>query len=129
MAKKVNVQKGVEMDSKEFLERLTEEIGDADMVQLPVKSENDAITDRNVVFGLRSNTDEQKANWEALKDAMEGAYADRFMQILDDLAVSKPKEFIRVYLKALEHFKPKLIRTDGRNLEDRDKKIEIIIKE
>ena len=129
MAKKVNIQKGVEMDSKEFLERLTEEIGDADMVQLPVKSQNDGITDRNVVFGLRSNTEDQKANWEALKEAMEGAYSERFMQIMDDLAVSKPKEFIRVYLKALEHFKPKLIRTDGRSLEERDNKIEIIIKE
>ena len=126
MPKKVKLETGVEMSSSEFLDRLQEEIGDAETVMLPVGGKMDRITERNLNLPTRSVTDEQKTNWNALKDAMKGEYSEKFMNIMDELPA---KEFMRVYLKLAEHVFPKLVRTDGSKGEVKDNRIEIVIKD
>ena len=132
MEKKVKIEKNVEIPAKDFLERIANEIGDAEMIMLPSQrhpqTSSDKITEKNINFPMRNTTEEQKDNWEALTRSIKGHHAERFNDILNELSVSKPLEFLRVYLKALEFVAPKLIRTDGSEAEIKDNEIVITIK-
>ena len=68
------------------------------------------INDKNINLPMSNSTPEKKKNWDELATAMKGRHAKRFNEVLDMLP---PKEFVRVYLKALEFFKPKIVRQEG----------------
>lgn len=69
-----------------------------------------------------ANTEEA---WAQLKESMMGVHAERFDMILGQLT---GREFIKVYLTALEFFKPKIVRSDGKEKEERDRRVEVVIK-
>lgn len=62
--------------------------------------------------------------WPELKEAMEGRFADRFMKEMDMLS---GREFIRVYMKMIEYFKPKIVRIEGEKDKEDDNVIKIEI--
>jgi len=64
-------------------------------------------------------------NWADLKEAMDGELAEKFYMIISKLP---PAQFLSNYLKALEFFKPKVIRTDGNEGKKRDNKVKVLIK-
>ena len=48
--------------------------------------------------------------WDKVKEMMEGPFADRFLTEMESLS---GREFIRVYGKMIEFFKPKIVRVEG----------------
>jgi hypothetical protein len=57
--------------------------------------------------------------FQKLKEAIEGPFAEKFMNIMNTLP---DRDFMRYYLKALEYFKPKVTRVEpnsGGDEEDR----------
>jgi len=62
--------------------------------------------------------------WADLKDAIDGEHAVKFHKILSNLP---PAQFMSNYLKALEFFKPKVIRTDGNEGKKRNNKVKVEI--
>ena len=62
--------------------------------------------------------------WSKIKDAMEGPFAERFLREMEALS---GREFIRVYTKMLEYFKPKIVRVEGEKQEEKDNVIRIEI--
>ena len=77
---------------------------------------------------MRNTTKEQMENWEDLVGSIKGCHADKFNEILFALSTTKPLEFARLYLKALEFVAPKLVRTDGSEGVIKDNEITVIIK-
>lgn len=65
---------------------------------------------------------EGKTQWDLLKDMMDGELTEKFIAHLQALP---PNDFIRNYLKLLEHFKPKLVRADEGSVEKPDTIIQI----
>jgi len=65
-----------------------------------------------------------RKNWSELKTAIDNEHAHRFNDILNNLP---DREFTRIYLKALEFFKPKVIRQAGARGEVIDQTINIQI--
>jgi hypothetical protein len=115
---------------EDFIGEIIDDVLESDVVYVPVLDtiKVDRITNKNISLPLRNTTMEQKKNWAELSEAMSEEHAERFNTILDDLSRSKPLEFVRVYLKALEFFQPKLIRTDGSEGIIKDNEIHITIK-
>lgn len=62
--------------------------------------------------------------WSQMKKAMDNEHAEKFNSILSQLP---DREFVRVYLKAMEFFKPKVIRVAGDRGDKVDKTINIQI--
>jgi hypothetical protein len=62
--------------------------------------------------------------WEKIREAMEGPFAERFLKEMDGLS---GREFIRVYGKMIEYFKPKIIRVEGERKEEEENVIRIEI--
>lgn len=50
-----------------------------------------------------------ETQWDLLKRMIDGSMTERFIQIMSEMP---DKDFSRNYLKLLEHFKPKVTRTD-----------------
>ena len=88
------------------------------------KEKSDVITQDNLEVGLNNITVEQKGNWDDLAVAMKTRHAGTFNQILENLP---PREFVRVYLKALEYFMPKIIRQEGEGSREERSQINIQI--
>jgi len=74
--------------------------------------------DTNIVPASKVKT------WEEMRSAMDNEHAEKFNKILTQLP---DREFMRIYLKAMEFFKPKVIRTAGERGEKVDKTINIQI--
>lgn len=88
----------------------------------PIQKE-DVITNANIDIPMSNNTPEKKRNWDNLKEAFDNDMTDRFMGIMDKLP---DREYIRVYVKVADFFKPKMTRTQ--NVEaPKDNKLEIVI--
>lgn len=62
--------------------------------------------------------------WARLKDKVNGAYADKAMDIIDTLP---DREFIKVYLKLLEYVNPKITRKEIIGNNDNDNEIKVLI--
>lgn len=71
--------------------------------ELPKKIEGE----NNIRVEIERRLKEGETDWDALRRLMEGGFTDRFIQALNNMG---DKDFVRNYLKLLEHFKPKLIR-------------------
>jgi hypothetical protein len=65
--------------------------------------------------------DNMTDKWEKVKEAMEGRFAERFINEMDGLS---GREFIRVYGKMIEYFKPKIVRIEG----DKEQREENVIR-
>ena len=65
-----------------------------------------------------------KNQWDIVAGKMNGEYADRFMKEMDALP---GREFIRVYTKMIEYFKPKIVRVENKPVEEEDNVIRIEI--
>jgi len=48
--------------------------------------------------------------WDHVKEMMEGPFAERLVRAMEAMP---DKEFVRVYGKMIEYFKPKVIRVEG----------------
>jgi hypothetical protein len=130
MAKqKVNIPKDETMDAKDFLKQMEEALVDADTVVFPSVEKKDSLTERNISLPIRNTTAEQKMSWNGLKKVFKEEYSGAVLGIMDDLLVTNKKEFIRIYIKLLEHIEPKLIRTDGSKGEVKDNEIIITVKQ
>lgn len=87
-------------------------------------------TNKPVVFVKEVNINQQNIsnpnakNWNELKKAMDNEHAERFNNILHALP---DREFVRVYLKAMEFFKPKVVRTKADRPAEDDRTINIQI--
>jgi hypothetical protein len=68
------------------------------------------ITSRNLDLSLQPKSEDEKVAWTDLTAAMTGRHALRFNKVLTELP---DREFIRVYLKALEYFMPKVTRRES----------------
>ena len=88
-------------------------------IEPAVNSESlkDAIVQRSVSMQEAGTT-----QWDVLKGMMEGEFAERAIQ---ELRAMPGKDFLRNYLKVLEHFKPKLTRQDEGEVEKPDLTINI----
>jgi len=62
------------------------------------------------------------AAWKRVEKAINGKFADRFIEVMDNLP---DKDFMRIYLKALEFFKPKVVRQEAIGAEDTEVKINV----
>lgn len=60
--------------------------------------------------------------WDNLAEYVSGDGAQR---LLDELKVMNARDFVRNYLKLLEHFKPKLVRSDSSPNDDIDRTIQV----
>jgi len=67
---------------------------------------------------------ENKGAWNKLQERMEGDFSERFMKEMDALPA---REFVRVYMKMLEYFKPKIVRVEKDEVEEEDNVIRIEI--
>lgn len=67
---------------------------------------------------------EESNNWQELVKDMSDVHAKKFNNILKTLP---DRDFVRAYLKALEYFKPKIIRTDQKPTAEVDNTITVQI--
>ncbi len=67
---------------------------------------------------------ESKDSWARLQAKMEGDFSERFIVEMDALPA---REFVRVYMKMLEYFKPKIVRVEKDEVEEDDNIIRIEI--
>lgn len=68
--------------------------------------------------------EENKNKWDLVSEKMTGEYAERFMMEMEALS---GREFIRVYTKMIEYFKPKVTRVEAKDKEEEDNVIRIEI--
>jgi hypothetical protein len=85
-------------------------------------TEEDVITESNIEVRYDKQT---RKNFAELKEAVDNEHAERFNRLLHSLP---DREFVRVYLKTLEFFKPKVVRQLGDGGEKKDTTINILIK-
>lgn len=83
--------------------------------------EDKTITTQNVNLPTTKKT---RKTWKDLKEAIDNEHAERFNKVLNELP---DREFVRVYLKSLEFFKPKIIRQEGGKGQIKDNTINIQI--
>src|SRR5210317_52920 len=87
-----------------------------------VKPKDANITEANIHLPTDKKT---RTTFDELKDAVENEHAERFNNVLHTLP---DREFVRVYLKTLEFFKPKVVRQLGDQEKEKDTTINILIK-
>jgi hypothetical protein len=51
-----------------------------------------------------------ESSWDILSNMISGGFTKRFIEAMDTMP---DKDFVRNYIKIIEHFKPKLIRSEG----------------
>jgi hypothetical protein len=125
MAKKHKNKDVLEEMSDIFMESAIQSLADtAENLTVTVIDENikdRPINDQNI-GQLYSPV---RKTFEDLKIAMDEEHAERFNKIL---SILPDREFVRVYLKTLEFFKPKVIRQMGDQERGDDTTINVIIK-
>jgi len=82
-------------------------------------NKKDSITESNIDIKLNNKTKDKKDQWEKLKEMIDGQLTEKFTT---ELIALPPREYIRVYLKLIEFFKPKITRqiSDGNNEVDNE---------
>jgi len=108
------------LNTADRIEQIIEDIIEEDSKVPEVKS----LRTRNVDLSMRNDSVAKKAVWDELTEAMTGVHAQRFN---DTLTALPDREFIRVYLKALEYFMPKVTRREGGYGRDKSPTINIQI--
>ena len=91
---------------------------------IPIVKNKEEVFREEQILKAEVIIEEGKNKWDIVSDKMTGEYAERFMQEMDALS---GREFIRVYTKMIEYFKPKVIRVEAKEREDEDNIIRIEI--
>jgi len=117
---KPDVFKEALADSAKNIIKGANEIQEITDKELPVKLEDVDIEQQ--MLALQHSKEGDK--WDNLSKYMSGEGSER---LLLELKKSPGKDFVRNYLKALEHFKPKLMRSEIAPASDMDRTINIQI--
>lgn len=91
---------------------------------IPIVKNKEEVFREEQILKAEVIIEEGKTKWDIVSDKMTGEYAERFMQEMDALS---GREFIRVYTKMIEYFKPKVIRVEAKEREEEDNIIRIEI--
>ena len=75
---------------------------------------------------MKERIAEGETQWDLLKRMIDGSMTEKFIGIIDNMP---DRDFVRNYLKLLEHFKPKLVRgeEDSTGREDTTINIQAVI--
>lgn len=88
--------------------------------RLPAVKENNISED--VKDEITNRVNENTSQWDILKNMIEGDLTERF---ISELQAMPGKDFVRNYLKLIEHFKPKLTRAEEGSTDKFDTTINI----
>lgn len=91
---------------------------------IPITKNKEEVFRETQILKAELIVEENKNKWDLVSEKMTGEYAERFMQEMDALS---GREFIRVYTKMIEYFKPKVIRVEAKEKEEEDNVIRIEI--
>ena len=91
---------------------------------IPITKNQEEVFRETQILKAELIVEENKNKWDLVSEKMTGEYAERFMQEMDTLS---GREFIRVYTKMIEYFKPKVIRVEAKEREEEDNIIRIEI--
>ena len=91
---------------------------------IPITKNQEEVFRETQILKAELIVEENKNKWDLVSEKMTGEYAERFMQEMDALS---GREFIRVYTKMIENFKPKVIRVEAKEREEEDNIIRIEI--
>lgn len=91
---------------------------------IPITKNQEEVFRETQILKAESIVEENKNKWDLVSEKMTGEYAERFIQEMDALS---GREFIRVYTKMIEYFKPKVIRVEAKEKEEEDNVIRIEI--
>lgn len=91
---------------------------------IPIVKNKEEVFRETQILKAELIVEENKNKWDLVSEKMTGEYAERFMQEMDALS---GREFIRVYTKMIEYFKPKVIRVEAKEKEEEDNVIRIEI--
>jgi hypothetical protein len=91
---------------------------------IPITKNQEEVFRETQILKAELIVEENKNKWDLVSEKMTGEYAERFMQEMDALS---GREFIRVYTKMIEYFKPKVIRVEAKEREEEDNIIRIEI--
>ena len=91
---------------------------------IPITKNQEEVFRETQILTAELIVEENKNKWDLVREKMTGEYAERFMQEMDTLS---GREFIRVYTKMIEYFKPKVIRVEAKEREEEDNIIRIEI--
>lgn len=59
---------------------------------------------------IKERVEKGDSQWDVLSSMITGGFTERFMKAMVEMS---DKDFVRNYIKIIEHFKPKLIRSEG----------------
>jgi len=116
---KNNKQKGKETKRDDIFQEASKSPVKKTIITL---DDADVITESNILVKYDKTT---RKTFNELKTAVDNEHAERFNDLLHSLP---DREFVRVYLKVLEFFKPKVIRQLGDGDPTKDTDITITIK-
>lgn len=71
---------------------------------------------------IQRRLEKGETQWDKLKGLMENGLTERFIRVISEMP---DKDFVRNYLKLLEHFKPKLVRASEGEVDKPDTIINI----
>ena len=91
---------------------------------IPITKNQEEVFRETQILKAELIVEENKNKWDLVSEKMTGEYAERFMSEMDALS---GREFIRVYTKMIEYFKPKVIRVEAKEREEEDNIIRIEI--
>ena len=91
---------------------------------IPITKNQEEVFRETQILKAESIVEENKNKWDLVSEKMTGEYAERFMREMEALS---GREFMRVYTKMIEYFKPKVIRVEAKEKEEEDNVIRIEI--
>ena len=107
------------MDAKDLQSLLRE----AAVLTSPIITLQENPSEEEIIGKAETITEHNLENkWDHVKEMMEGPFAERFVRAMEALS---DKEFIRVYGKMIEYFKPKVIRVEGSKEKEADNVLRI----
>jgi hypothetical protein len=77
---------------------------------------------QELLIEIQRRLEKGETQWDKLKGLMENGLTERFMRVISEMP---DKDFVRNYLKLLEHFKPKLVRASEGEVDKPDTIINI----
>lgn len=107
------------MNNEDGLKKLLEQGASATLHNLTPEEIKEVEIEKAIAI-----VEDGKTHWDKVAEKMNGEYADRFIKEMDALP---GREFIRVYTKMIEYFRPKIVRVEGKPIEEQDNVIRIEI--
>lgn len=99
-----------------------ESIDDAIKKQMAESTKSLVLNNPSLVAKIKERLEEGDTQWDLLRKMIDGSLTERFIEILMNMP---DRDFARNYLKLLEHFKPKITRSEGGSESDNDLTVNI----